>query len=1165
MPGFLEEKPGIAWASVAFRYLEQIRQRRLQQQGDLDSKAMESVAATLVWSGALRTGLDVVDRQHQKLLALFNALASAEARGTDTATLQSIFEELKEYTKYHFRAESDLMREWPIDEARRDAHLAAHREFCEFLENSLKTAQSSDTGRATVAAELLGFLAQWLLHHIMSMDVRMARDILQLQAGSPIAQAPQYTTPATEDALIDLLSQVNARLGRRTLDLLNLSNQLKDEVEKRNRMEAVLLRLKDFNNLLAQANQAISLGSSESELLQEICDLASEKANLAVTYVAQPDAGGVFNFLATAGNKAFVEGLVVSNDADEIHGQGAVGNAWRKGQAIFVNSVEQSETQFGPWIAHMRSFGLHSCAALPLFRGGRRWAILAVYLEHENVFDDELKGLLEELARDISRGLDRLDLIARERQSSLVRENLLSNALVGIVMTRGRQIVDANDHFSSLLGYPSKEVMLGQATRILYPDEEAFIRVKALYPVLSATGTAQLTSARFLRKDGRVITCDLSGSMAYAMGSDLVVWTVVDVSMRDQLQAQIEYESLHDPLTGLPNRRALDHDLPMILTRAHRADALVAVGMIDLDDFKPVNDNFGHEAGDDLLRELARRLRAGLRESDLLVRLGGDEFVVVLEGLEDSQVTEQLQRLLSRLHQAVESPFNVGHHARAELGMTMGISFFPKDAQNADALIRQADGAMYQAKQNKHDRSQWWRFFSAGANQPEMEPDTDAFGQAAIELLRKAQSRLYDVGGLFAEAFYANLASESGPEGVLRTLNSNQLTTLIQRQTAHLKFLLAPETTREMIIERAKKIGEIHALVGVTGAWLSKAQSLYRELLSEHLNHLLMPTRERFRTLRIAEVRLQQDIQVELEMESQISGRYLSVLASPLPPRGSLWSDSSADAIAELGRLPGIQAVLLMRLNPDGVLAVEDSAGPLSKRVSSVLQRPGSEAVLDPSSARGQGLTAQAWRSMTIVSSPSYATDERYTHWQAEAEGLGIRSALSLPVINDKGHVVVVISFFGAYPHQFESDIMRHFARGLEHRWEQIWAYSTTPAPVIAQERAKLLRQQLLFGGLRMYMQPILELRSRKFVKVEALARLQMQDGEIIPPADFLPLLGAAELDRLFRLGLDQALGHVKDWEAQGINISISVNLPPSTLLDADCSGFVRQVLDLNP
>ncbi len=181
----------------------------------------------------------------------------------------------------------------------------------------------------------------------------------------------------------------------------------------------------------------------------------------------------------------------------------------------------------------------------------------------------------------------------------------------------------------------------------------------------------------------------------------------------NDLQLEESHRARHDLLTGLPNRFALTQYLPQALAAARRDGSVLAVGMLDLDDFKPVNDTWGHDVGDMLLREIAQRLRAAIRKFDVLVRLGGDEFVVVIEQIDADQVLEQMGDVLRRLHAAVEQPFELAPGCRVSVGMSMGLALFPLDAQDPEALVRQADAAMYQAKLHKRDRARWWQLAPA--------------------------------------------------------------------------------------------------------------------------------------------------------------------------------------------------------------------------------------------------------------------------------------------------------------------------------------------------------------------------------------------------------------------------------------------------------------------
>ncbi|OZB76704.1 MAG: GGDEF domain-containing protein [Thiomonas sp. 14-64-326] len=173
----------------------------------------------------------------------------------------------------------------------------------------------------------------------------------------------------------------------------------------------------------------------------------------------------------------------------------------------------------------------------------------------------------------------------------------------------------------------------------------------------------------------------------------------LDVKERlSHLQRVEAHRARHDTLTGLPNRYALEQYLPEVIARARRQGSLFAVGMIDLDGFKLINDTWGHSAGDRVLRELTRRLQAVQRQTDFLVRLGGDEFVVVMEDLNPLEVQTGYANSVQRLRQAVAAPFDIAPNVQLPIDMSIGISAYPLDAQDADTLMRLADKAMYAAK-----------------------------------------------------------------------------------------------------------------------------------------------------------------------------------------------------------------------------------------------------------------------------------------------------------------------------------------------------------------------------------------------------------------------------------------------------------------------------------
>ncbi len=445
---------------------------------------------------------------------------------------------------------------------------------------------------------------------------------------------------------------------------------------------------------------------------------------------------------------------------------------------------------------------------------------------------------------------------------------------------------------------------------------------------------------------------------------------------------------------------------------------------------------------------------------------------------------------------------------------------------------------------------------------PTTSPDlSKAFNQQAVDLLARIQPVLQRTGDEMVQAFYRQLWQQPGATSLLTALSEDELVHLQQQQRQHMDFLLDPHTTSHDIEQRAQRIGYVHALIGVTPSLLFKARTLYRHQLDEVVDRVALDFSTRTLLSKVFDARLEHDLHAQLLSQEVVSARYLNVLSAPLEQGGPILADVLTDELGQLGALPGIVLVLLLRLNSDGIFVVERAAGPQAEVAATLLVQPGLEISVDPQSPNGRGLLAESWRSQQVLSTASYAKDERYQTWRPVAQSVGIRSHLAIPVIDANGHSVWALSLYGAYPHQFELASMRHFAHGIQHRWAQFWRQNHHQNIPVRYDQARAWISRLFDGGLQLYAQPILDIKQGSVKKVELLARLQMPDGKLVAPGLFLPLLGDAELDRLFRRGLALAMRHLADWQAMGYHLQASVNLPPNTLLDPACVNWVAQAL----
>lgn len=174
------------------------------------------------------------------------------------------------------------------------------------------------------------------------------------------------------------------------------------------------------------------------------------------------------------------------------------------------------------------------------------------------------------------------------------------------------------------------------------------------------------------------------------------------------LLMELKREAQSDPLTGLPNRKAFSEHLEPAISRSRRHDRLLVVGLLDLDDFKPVNDRYGHAVGDALLREVGQRLRVSLRANDLATRLGGDEFAFILE---DVQSLDALETTMQRIGTAIFTPFELPDGSAIEVKGSVGVTVYPFDEGKSEELLRHADQAMYVVKGEKSRRKHFWDYW----------------------------------------------------------------------------------------------------------------------------------------------------------------------------------------------------------------------------------------------------------------------------------------------------------------------------------------------------------------------------------------------------------------------------------------------------------------------
>jgi diguanylate cyclase (GGDEF)-like protein/PAS domain S-box-containing protein len=223
--------------------------------------------------------------------------------------------------------------------------------------------------------------------------------------------------------------------------------------------------------------------------------------------------------------------------------------------------------------------------------------------------------------------------------------------------------------------------------------------------------TRQIGEIRIRRKDGSVAPVQLQSIAAEGPGgnSTFCRTAAIDITERKRMEEAIRHQALHDPLTHLPNRLLLMDILAIELAKARRGKKRFAVLFLDLDRFKYVNDTLGHDIGDQLLKEVAERLRRNVRASDTVSRMGGDEFNILLTEIPHADVTITIAQ---KVVDSFGKPFVIGGH-EFHMSTSIGISVYPEDGETMEELFKNADTAMYHAKGQGGNS---YQFFNAAMN-----------------------------------------------------------------------------------------------------------------------------------------------------------------------------------------------------------------------------------------------------------------------------------------------------------------------------------------------------------------------------------------------------------------------------------------------------------------
>ncbi len=298
-----------------------------------------------------------------------------------------------------------------------------------------------------------------------------------------------------------------------------------------------------------------------------------------------------------------------------------------------------------------------------------------------------------------------LDITERKRMEEALRQSearfraVFDRAAVGIarVDLSGR-IIEANPALTRMLGYSVEELTQNPLATFVHPDDVRDGHLPELEELTEGKRHDLQQELRYVHKTGGLVWCNSIASLVRGPSNEPLFLIVMaeDITARKAQETVLEHQALHDGLTDLPNRTLLYDRLEQTILIGKREQHPVALLVMDLDGFKEINDTFGHHGGDQVLRQVASRLKGQLRESDTIARLGGDEFAVILPGARDEAAAGLVA---GRLLEALLQPMLIDGE-QLEIRASIGIVLFPRHGEDADTLLRRGDTAMYVAKRS---------------------------------------------------------------------------------------------------------------------------------------------------------------------------------------------------------------------------------------------------------------------------------------------------------------------------------------------------------------------------------------------------------------------------------------------------------------------------------
>jgi diguanylate cyclase (GGDEF)-like protein/PAS domain S-box-containing protein len=387
-------------------------------------------------------------------------------------------------------------------------------------------------------------------------------------------------------------------------------------------------------------------------------------------------------------------------------GDGAVGRTAASAKTSWFEEVQDEADSVRVTLGFRA--GLRGIVVFPVLGAGRTLAVAEFFGRDSQPSDEDLLGIMADIGRRLGdlayrRQLeDALEADGRQNQSLRAEAQVYEALLTAqgelgeiVILSENDTPIYINDAPARIIGYdPAELTALGSLFELIPADRRAEV-AENLRSGLRA-GEPHRFETAIQRKDGAILDVEVTRLQIVSTDRTRVFTLARDITDRKRAQQALEHQALHDALTGLPNRVLLGDRLQQAIRWADRSGEQVALMILDLDQFKEINDTAGHEAGDLLLQQVGERLQGELRRTDTVARLGGDEFAILLVGAGIEAAEGTARKLLA----ALERPLLMGDDT-LDVGASVGIAVYPTHGGDGQAIFRRADIALYVAKRSR--------------------------------------------------------------------------------------------------------------------------------------------------------------------------------------------------------------------------------------------------------------------------------------------------------------------------------------------------------------------------------------------------------------------------------------------------------------------------------